>query len=294
LFGSITNSGWYQSAGVKKGIGIYFGIPMNMTYIADADREYDGTWTDIGCQTAKPKNPAADCREQTGYTGPTAFGREAAPVMYTSVPDVNGNIIDSIPVNINGGLEDLAAMNWLPFAAPQLGVGFLGTELKLRYMGIPSIAGVSFSMPAVGLQHDISTFLPKPIPVPGLKTSVAFNMTWFSAEFEPGEDIEGKLELTGFSYFAGVLVGYKLLGTLEAFLEAGWEGANMKTGGNLVLTDPDDPANNETVKPNLDVDGRNGFRAALSFAFHFGYQAVVGQNFGAELGHNVNVLGYRF
>jgi hypothetical protein len=192
---------------------------------------------------------------------------------------------------INGGLKDLASLNWLPFLTPQLGVGFLGTELKVRYLGIPEIEGFSFSMPAVGIQHEIGTFVP--IPVPGLKTSVALNMTWMSAEFSPKEGITGTLELEGFSYFAGVLVGYKFLGMLEAFVEMGWEGANMTTGGSLVIEGETD-ADDETVRPNLDVDGRNGFRAALNFSFHLGYQAVIGQNFGSQLGHNVNILGYRF
>jgi hypothetical protein len=77
---------------------------------------------------------------------------------------------------------------------------------------------------------------------------------------------------------------------LEIFAEAGWEGASLQTGGDLTIhaggTDTD-------VHPNLDVDGRNGFRAALNFAFHFGYQAVVGQNVGANVGNQVNILGFR-
>jgi hypothetical protein len=289
LFGSMTNSGWYQSAGVGRGFGFYFGLPINITAIADADREYKGTFNDPGCATAHHKNPGgSDCQESINFTAPTAFGRKRAPTFYKHNPDPNGIIVDTIPDERSDGLADIADLNWLPFGEPQLSVNFFHTELKIRYLALP-LPKFSLSMPAVGLQHDISSFVP--IPVPGLHVSLAGNMTWISAEFEPGDKITGKLELSGFSHFLGVLVGYTFLGRAEVFLETGWEGSHLETGGTLVITDSSPP---ETVKPNLSVDGRNGFRAALNVAVHFGYQAVAGQNVGSELGNNISVLGYRF
>jgi hypothetical protein len=294
LFGSMTNSGWYQSAGVGKGFGFYFGLPINMTYLADADRTYDISFRDEGCVTAHSKNASANCQDVVNYTAPTAFGRIQAPKLHKTTPDINGNVVepgtDSL---VSDGLSDLAGFNWLPFVSPQLSFNFYHTELKLRYIGMPAIVGLSFSMPGVGIQHDLSSFLP-PIPVPGLHLSVAGNMTWISAAFEPGKNIDGKLELDGFSHFLGLLVGYTFMGWAEVFLETGWEGSHMHTGGSLVIKDDSDPANNETVKPNLEVDGRNGFRAAVNVAIHFGYQAVIGQNVGSQLGHNINIIGYRF
>lgn len=288
LFGTMTNSGWYQSAGVGRGFGFYFGVPINLTYIADADRSYSGSYTDPGCVTAHSKNPSVSCTETVNYTTPTAFGRSKGYVVHKNTPDINGNLVPpGTDSSLSDGIEDLSTFNWLPFLEPQLSFNFYKTELKLRYIAMPAIAGVAVSMPGVGIQHDLSSFLP--LPVPGLHLSVAGNMTWINASFEPGADIDGKLELTGFSHFLGILVGYNFMGWGEVFLETGWEGSHMHTGGDLTLK-----KDNETVKPNLDVDGRNGFRAALSVAVHFGYQAVIGQNVGVEAGHNINILGYRF
>jgi hypothetical protein len=109
-------------------------------------------------------------------------------------------------------------------------------------------------------------------------------------EIKPGNGVDGTLELSGVSHFVGLLVGYNLLGMLEVFAEAGWEGATLQTGGSLTITDV---TPNQEVKPDLEVEGRNGFRAALNVAFHFGYQAVVGQNVGANLGNQFNLLGFR-
>ena len=41
------------------------------------------------------------------------------------------------------------------------------------------------------------------------------------AEFSPGDNISGTLELDGFSHFMGLLVGYNYRGWAEIFLEAG-------------------------------------------------------------------------
>jgi hypothetical protein len=292
IFGTATNSGWYQSAGVGKGFGFYFGIPISLTYLADADRTYSGSYTDQGCVTAHSKNPSAACQEATSFTAPTAFGRIKAPTLHKTTPDINGNpVAPGTDSALSDGLGELSAFNILPFAEPQLSFNFYHTELKLRYIGLP-IPHFSFSMPGIGIQHDISSFAP--IPFPGVHASVAGNMTWLSAEFEPGGNIDGTLEMDGYSYFFGVLAGYTLMGWGEVFLETGWEGAHMHSGGNLILKDSGDPAKDEVVKPNLNVDGRNGFRASLSVAIHFGYQAVISQGAGAELSQNVNILGYRF
>lgn len=143
-------------------------------------------------------------------------------------------------------------------------------------------------MPAVGIQHDLASFLP-PLPV---NLSLAANWTWLSGEWTPGGDIDGSLTLDGTSSFYEILAGYTYANWLEVILETGWETASVKTGGNLVIKDEGQP--DETVRPDMTLDGRNGFRAGLNIAIHFGYDAVLGQSFGANLGNQLSILAYRY
>lgn len=287
IFGSMTNSGWYQSAGVKGVFGFYFGLPVSVVNIADADRSYDATFTDDGCVAFHADGgTGGNCQETTKYKAPTIFGRDGAPTLERSNYNPNLKaIVDTMEIPVSDGLPEVADFNWFPFLMPQVGFSAFNTELKVRYFLLP-LGKFNLNAYGVGIQHDLGSFLPV-LPV---NLSVVANYTAMGVEFEPGEGIKGTLELDGSSYFVGALVGYNLLGMFEVFAEAGWEGASIQTGGNLTLTAD---SQNAVVKPDLDVDGRNGFRAALNLAFHFGYQAVVGQNVGANIGNQVNILGFR-
>lgn len=290
LFGSMTNSGWYQSAGVARKFGFYLGLPTTLVGISDDDRSYKATFTDDGCQLYHQDSPGGTaCQDQVGYTAPTILGREKSKPNKRSVYDPNSKTFGTpMEIPVSDGLADIADFNWLPFVMPQLSFGLFHTELKLRYLILP-LGDFSFNTLGLGLQHDLGSFLP-PLPV---SISLAGNFTTMGAEFSPGGDIKGTLELDGVSHFIGLLVGYNLLGFSEVFVEAGWEGASIHSGGNLTITDPDGVVADEIVKPDLTVDGRNGFRMALNLAVHFGYQAVVGQNVGANMGQQVSLGGFR-
>lgn len=289
MFGSISNTGWYQSAGVSRLFGFYIGLPISITQISDDDRTYKATFVDDGCQLYHRDFPGGTaCKDEVPYDAPTIFGRKGAKTNKRTVYDPNDKkITGTMDIPVSDGLSDVADLNWLPFAIPQVGANFFNTELKLRYIALP-LDEYSFEILGFGLQHDLGSFLPV-LPV---NLSLAANYTTLTAEITPGEDIQGTLELEGSAYFVGLLVGYNLLGMIEVFAEAGWEGASLSSGGRLVVEDPSGGAD-EVVNPNLTVDGRNGFRAGLNLSFHFGYQAVVGQNVGANLGNNLSLLGFR-
>jgi hypothetical protein len=296
IFGSMTNSGWYQSSAVPAGFGFYLGLPINMTSLADEDRSFSWTVTDDGCRLYHTNNPTGTqtCSEVTTYNTPTIFGRSKGPV--TQLSDYNPNsktIVATRYIPLSDGKQELSSFNWLPFLEPQLSFSYKYTELKLRYIGLP-LDAYSFSMPGLGIQHDLASFLPAlPLPV---SFSAAANFTWLSATWKPGGNISGSMDLTGLSQFYGVLAGYTYKNWLEVFLETGWEMANMKSGGSLVIHDNSatNPQPDETVKPNLSLDGRNGFRVNLNIAFHLGYDAVLGQNVGAQFGNQVGILAYRY
>jgi hypothetical protein len=100
------------------------------------------------------------------------------------------------------------------------------------------------------------------------------------------------MDLTGISHFFGLVTGFTYARWAEIFLETGWEGASLHSGGKVDISDGS--GNTQTYSPNLDITGRNGFRAALNLAIHFGYDAVIGQNMGAELGNQLSILSFRY
>ena len=292
LYGSMSNSGWYQSAAVPKGFGLYLGFPMNITRISDEDRSFKATYVDSVCMNYRATSPPSTCREVTKFTTPTIFGGDHAPIVLTSNLDTNGQIVDTQKdtVGISDGLKSFLVYNWFPFGAPQFGISWKYTEVKLRYIGLP-LSTFSFSMPGIGIQHDFASFLPRFLPKLPINISAAANFTWLSGELKPGGDVSGTMELTGFSHFLGLLVGYTYGGWAEAFLEAGWEGASLHGKGDMII-DPTS-ASPENISVDMTLDGRNTFRAALNVAIHFGYDAVLGQNFGSEFGNQLNLLGFK-
>jgi hypothetical protein len=291
LFGSMSNSGWYQSSAVPRGFSFYIGLPLTSVLIADDDRSYSGTWVDNGCKEYHKQNPSGtqSCTESKSYSAPTIFGRGKGPVLDSNVYNPITNSLSTPPFHVpqNDGNPDLASLNWLPFGEPQISVSYYHTELKMRYLAVPAPT-VFISLPGMGIQHDLASFLP-PLPV---NISVAANWTWLSAEWTPGKKIKGNMTMDGTAAFYGVLTGYTYKKWLEVFAEMGWETASIKTGGKLTITEEGEA--DQIVKPNLTLEGRNGFRAGLNVALHFGYDAVLGQNFGANLGNSVGVLAYRY
>ena len=294
VFGTMTNSGWYQSSSVPGGFGFYIGIPVSLATMSDEDRSFNWTAEDPGCKLyhSEISSPSQSCKETTDYKAPTIFGREKGPISYISVysPSTK-SIIDSIEVPLNDGKKEISGFNWLPFLEPQVSFSFKYTEIKVRYLTVP-LDAYSLSMPGVGIQHDLASVLP-PLP---FSLSVVGNYTMLSASWTPGDEISGTMELNGESHFYGALIGYTYKRWLEVFAEVGWEGAHLKASGDLVIHDPAtvNPQPDETVKPRLDLEGRNGYRAALNIAVHLCWDAVIGQNSGAQLGNQVSILAYRY
>ncbi|MBD3390825.1 MAG: hypothetical protein GF418_02215 [Chitinivibrionales bacterium] len=296
ILGTASNAGWYQSASIGREFGFYVGLPVSLTYIHSKDRSYEDSYTDGGCETCNDLSgtDCNNCTECVEYTAPTIFGRDPAPQLDTSILDVNGNVIYSIPVYLSdSAVAALADLSLLPFASLQAGFSYFHTELKLRFIGAPTVMGVGVRLPGFGIQHDLASFLPD-IPV---SISVGANFTFIYVGLEPkewnlDEAIEGTLELRGLSNFLGAIVGYKLHDRIEVFLEAGWEHATLRSTGEITI-EPG-TALEDVIKPDMKFSGRNVFRASLNFAFAIGIYPVIGQGVGADFGTNLALLGYRF
>jgi hypothetical protein len=297
LLGSMSNASWYQSAAVPKEFGFYVGLPISLIYINSRDRQYTDVYVDTNCIECKefraeyPEHgiDCAECVSRVEYTAPTLFGTSDPPILRLMTLDHNKNVIDYEQIHFSGGLEGPSSLSLLPFATIHADLSWYHTAVKLRYVGVPEISGISFHMPGFGLQHDFSSFLPESFPV---SLGVAGNLTLVFASWAPGENIDGELELDGMAGFAGIVAGRRF-GRFEIFLESGWEGAKLEAGGNLDINYDD--GTSEKIRPGLTLTGRNIFRAALNVAVDLGgYRPVVGQIFGADMGSTLNIIGYRY
>lgn len=291
ILGTMTNTGWYESSSIGRSFGFSFGLPISLTYISSKDRSYTDTYIDSGCVTcnelAQYYNVSCDnCVECQKYTAPTILGTDPAPVLSKSILDVNGNIIGETPVDFSDGIEAFSNFSALPFAMLQMKFSYFHTGLRLRYLGMPTISGISLQLPGVGIQHDLASVLPE-LPV---TISLATHFSWILAGWEPGENIDGRLSLNGSSSFAGVLVGYKFK-RVEFFLESGWEKSQLGTSGTLTINQGS--SDEEIIEPDFEFDGRNMFRASLNIAFAFGYRPVIGQSVGANFSTLLNLLSFQ-
>lgn len=295
IVGSMTNSGWYLSSNLNKNFNFSVSIPISLVYLNEQDREYSGTYTDekcAECQKQKAVDPTIKCQnciECRQYAAPTIFGTIHTPELYRSIIDLHYNVIDQIKDTIlfNDGIKELSALSVLPFLTLQATFSYYYSEIQLRYIGIPAISGVSFNFPGIGLQHDFHHFFPSwPISL-----SLAAHMTFLTASWKPGEDVEGTLQLNGLSSFIGILAGYKITKYLEVFLETGWDNSYLAPSGKLDIIN--DNGQREIVEMHQTISGRNGFKAALNFSFPIQYNPVIGGIAGAQWGNVINVLSYK-
>ena len=291
IVGSMTNSGWYQSASISKHFNFGVSLPISVIYLVNKDREYSGSYTDPNCATCREQEAAGasvncrGCIECQQFTAPTIFGSIHRPnvVQYRILE--NGSVHDAVPVDppFSDGIEELNQIAGLPFATLQASFSLYHTELTLRYMGMPEIAGISLHLPGVGLRYDFQHFLPV-VPV---SLSLAANFTILTAAWTPDEeDIEGTLKLNGLSNFLGIVAGYQPKQFLEIFLETGWEHSFLTPSGELTVK-------GDLVRPTKTITGRNGFRAALNIAFPIKYNPVIGGIAGSQFGYFINIFSFR-
>ncbi len=293
-FGTILNQGWIQSARVGKETGWNFSLIAPLAYIGTADHTYDFSYDD---NCAELKAMGKFC--QTNGTSvlqdvPTIWGPNSNAVYYEyrssgDAPE------DVMPVQIgtaDDGHETIRKIPMLGLPYFQLGISKHFIQGTLRGFWLPSISefGGYYSV-GLGLQYDLTRFVPPSITEKGFFTSITCNASMWALSYVPSEDFTGELTLDGSASQAQWAIGWKY-GAMEIFTEFGYEISSLKAGGALVELAPaagDDP----NIRPSIQVDGRNGARASINVAFHIGsWNPVLGQSFGAQIGSNLNILQF--
>lgn len=301
--GSLMNSGWYTSSRVGTRTSWNVALPVILTYISEDDHYYKYTYS-TGCKALREAGQVGSAcpenlDEMSISKAPTMWGPNSSERSWevSAVaeqpgdldPTDNYSLTKSGPI-IDGGISSLREFTTLPFLAPQFAFAshnFKGT-LRGIFAPIPDLSIYSIGL---GIQYDPSRFIPG-MTQNGFNTSIGFSISKWHLGYTPGGDFDGELGVDGLVYQPALVAGWRT-GILEIFTEIGYEVSSFSSSGELTDNGADvDPAD-RIIKPQVEVDGRNGFRMSLNFALHLGaWHPVVGQSYGAQLGTVANVISF--
>lgn len=261
--GTVLNGNWVNSANVPQSFSFDAGIPITLSFIAEADRTYS---------SAKV---------------PTIFGEDLGSY------NVNPNIPCTTQPNCNeiSGNENLNNLGMFSYPIAQAGFSYYHARVVLRGMWLPAITELrSFSLLGFGLQYSFGYLFQYALPknLQTLNVSLAFGYNSSSIGYTP-ENYVGQLDLGISTKAFQMVIGYSPASFVELMLSVGYETAYMKSSG--VLTAPE----GGIIHPTLGVNGSNGFRLGVEVAFSLGtsFHPVVGANFGTRTAINANVLYFK-
>ncbi len=279
LTGSMSNSGWFQSASIKKDFRFYFGLPINLVFVGGADRSYENTFT--GGTEEKPYTQK--------YASATIWSTHDGATVKEPISSPDGSIGHYMEYYLSDGMSALGDISMLPFPTLQFGFSSHYTELKLRYIGIPKIQGVGFHFPAFGLQHDFSKSLfDKELPVDfSLATTFSFPILSINPDYDEDDKDQLSFDASGMAGFVGVVVGKKFK-NFEIFAETGWEYSRMHFEGEQKTK-----GNNDMIPYDEDLVGRNSFKISINISASVGaWLPIISQNFGANFGNTINIISF--
>lgn len=302
--GTLLNSGWYTSSRVGTRTGWNFAMPIMLSYISEDDHYYKYTYA-TGCQAIREAGQVGSAcpeslDEETISKAPTMWGPNSSErqweVSATSEEPGDNNPLDNYTRTktgpfIDGGISSIRDITTLPFLAPQFAFSSHNFKGTLRGMMIPFVPDISFYSFGLGLQYDPSRFIPG-MEQNGFNTSLGFSISQWHLGYTPGGDFDGELGVDGLAYQPALIAGWRS-GIFEIFAEIGYEFSSFSSSGELTDNGPDVAAEDRIIKPDVEVDGRNGFRMSLNFALHLGtWQPVLGQSYGAQFGTVANVISF--
>ncbi|MCF7911526.1 MAG: hypothetical protein K9M99_03280 [Candidatus Cloacimonetes bacterium] len=281
-FGTNLNGGWFHKSPKSKFLGLDFeiGIVGMGTMFNDEDDNFStNAWFQFVPKQAEDLTTNIDPNirpyvikailEQeflVNMYGPTIIGSSAEeieidfPAQYIDweAPDgsTGSELIpgQTIGTDINGILDGADA---LPFFAPQIAIGTLfGTMLTARILpafDVKDLGEVSYY--GGGLQHNIKAWMPLPIPVD-------ISLAAFMQTLKLGEYV------TANAFTAGINVS-KTFGpemfSITPYAGYMLENSNMEFSYDFLISEEQDP-----VKINFDIDGKNKSRLTLGSTFRLG------------------------
>lgn len=270
--GAILNSNWAASASIPESFVFEAGMPFALVPITDDDRKYGGG-------------------------APTIFGGKD----YEWGTTRNGLGADYSCTSLNGdcmvvnGNENLNGLPLFTYPYLQLAGSYYHARLVLRGMWLPSIAELkSFSLLGIGAQYSFGHLFQYMLPkaAQGLDVSLLLGYNSSSIGYTP-EDYEGELDLDVSTFTFDLVIGYKIIETVEVMLTLGYQSADMESSGHLISHAVE--SSGATIEPTLSVSGNNGFRFGLEVAFSVGgsFHPVVGYDYVGKSSFTTNILYFK-
>jgi hypothetical protein len=290
FMGTLHNAGWFSSAKVSKEFGWSIGMPITIAGLTQDDQFYNRSQSS-NCAEIEADFPSIYCPYDDVQTKriPTIFGPKTQVQFETASPDPVNNAISTTREFAEDGF--LANMVVFPMINPSVGFSGEHFEGKIRgiYIPLPSAlvngGGLSIYHFGLGMNHDLGHyFKDKDLPV---DFSFTANYTYWGFAFEPGDTYTGELVVGGHVAKFGFLVG-KRVESVEFLLDIGYEMSSMGSSGALVKI-----SDGESINPNINIDGRNGFTIGLSFVGHWGYDFMLGGSYGSQPSGTINFLQYK-
>ena len=253
--GTVLNGNWISSASVSRGLSFEGGLPFQIALIESGDRNYHSS--SLG-------------------NIPTIFGGKA-----------EGGL---------GGNEDLHGLSIFTLPYLQIGASFFYTRIALRGMYFPSVSELKgYNLHSIGIQHSFGHFFIEKLPPAFQNFDVSLFFGYNSAYIGYAPDKwKGQLDLDFGTTYTAVVFGYKPFKMMEVMLSLGYQTVSMEAGGSMDAYTKDGIYQGK-INPDVDLDGRGGFRMGIELSFAFGdaYHPVVGYNVGANHSLNANVLYFK-
>lgn len=293
-FGTFTNQDWFQSARVGDGFGWDFSLPIGIGFLDSDDHTYTSTF-DSNCDKLRAQGynlPADKC--PSSYTVPTIVGPATNVHYYRYDIDPTDASGQGVVLTDGGyaddGDENLRKISTLGMTWAQLGFSYRHARVAMRFMALPEISELStYRHLGFGLQYSLGHFFAHKLPpAHPVDVSLATTYNFIKVGYSP-KDYTGELVMDIFTQWHALVVGTRFGQHVELFTELGYETSNIESSGHLV---PKVEGNDE-ISPRVSVDGRNGFKASINIALHFGnYQPVLGISRGAQTGVNAGILNF--
>ena len=239
-------NGWIQEAQVKKLLKFDIALVTNVSTISNSQKSFTLNTADYNSLEFKDGSTSKEVAN--------IFGENASDItMVTEIINENGET-EMVEFNLPQGLAS-TGVSFVPtaFIHGRIGV-FKATELKVRYFPKVKVEDVSLGIFGLGIQHEISKWLPKKLPI-AISGFIAYNNMNAGYKFSDEQIVEGidsefklkqnsmlyqlqvstKLKLINFYGGLGYLSGtsnFDILGTYEVI------NGTPTTEGNNVFYNP--------------------------------------------------------
>ncbi|MFH5886139.1 DUF6588 family protein [Halalkalibaculum sp. DA3122] len=291
-FGAGLNTGWTNTAKTHNTLGFDLTVSSGLAIVPDTDLSFDVN--DLNLQQLEVKS--------TSSVAPTINGPEQPGATLAAYEDVDGNGVEEELFSFD--MPQGTGFEYVPAPMIKAGVGLIkNTDVMVRFVpeyDIPEVGG-SFKLFGVGVKHDVKQWLPGGNLIP-VDISVMYGYTTMDLNSElellPEDVIQDQnntenpyaastwqgqnAALTSDAWTINALVG-KTLPVISVYGGVGYEASTLsiKTAGSYPTVVPntayqDDPNNNEPMiveavdEPiDVEIDGKNGFRALAGFRLRF-------------------------